>query len=259
MMARGCGGHGFRVLALMALLGWLHFPLFAGSGGATAEFEAANRLYAQGNFAEAAAAYQRLAEAGTITPALLYNEGNAWFKAGRLGHAIAAYQRSLALAPRDPDTLANLRFARERVAAPTAPPGRLAAAFARLTLNEWTGLFGAAMWLCFSLLAAGEVWAAGRARLRRLALWAGVGAVLVLIPLLLAVRFASAPRAVVVEPEAVVRTSPFDEAPSAFTASDGAEFPVLDTKDQWLQISDGRARTGWIKADYVTRLGRGGA
>jgi tetratricopeptide (TPR) repeat protein len=243
-------------LAVLCVLLWSGGSTPAWAGAAlNLDFDEANRLYAQGSFAEAAAAYEHLAT-NRASLALRYNEGNAWFKAGRLGRAIAAYQQALALDPRDPDTLANLRFARERVAAPTVPPGRVAAAFARLTLNEWTGLFCAAFWLCFGLLAAGEFWAGGRARLRRYALWAGAGAAGLGLALLVALRFDAAPRVVVISPGAVVRSSPFEEAPTVFTASDGAEFPVLDTKNGWHQISDGSKRTGWIKADAVARFGR---
>jgi tetratricopeptide (TPR) repeat protein len=219
-------------------------------------FEEANKLYAEGKFPEAADAYQKLASSGRVSASVLYNEGNAWFKAGKLGRAIAAYHRALALDPRDPDTLANLQFARERVTAPSRPPGRLARAFARLTVNEWTALACVAGWLCFGLLAAGEFTAAGRPRLRRYAIWAGSLAVVLLICLGFALRYASAPRVVVLRQDAAVRTGPFDEAPSAFTVNDGAEFPVLDTKDAWLQIAEGPNRTGWIKAEAVARLGR---
>ncbi len=239
-------------------LGLLLLTIAALAGPTALElgFEEANKLFAQGNYAGAAAAYQQLTKAGRVSPALLFNEGNAWFKAGELGRAITAYNRALALDPRDPDTLANLRFARERVAAPSAPPGRLARGFARLTLNEWTGLLCAAGWLCCGLLGGGEFWTAGRRRLRRYALWSGGLTAGLLLCLLLAVHYADAPRVVVVAREAVVRTSPFEEAASAFTANDGAELPVLDTKDAWVQISDGRQRTGWLKAETVARLGR---
>lgn len=218
------------------------------------DFEEANKLYAQGNYSEAAAIYRRLTGGKQITPALLYNEGNAWFKAGATGRAIAAYQKALTYDPRDPDALANLQFARARVAAPTQPPGRLARAFARLTVNEWTALACVPGWVCFALLAAGEFYAAARSRLRRYALWAGGATLVMLLCLGVALHFARAPRVVVIAREAVVRSSPFEEASSVFTVSDGAELPVLDTKDAWLQISDGRSRTGWLKADAVVRL-----
>ena len=44
------------------------------------------------------------------SPALLFNYGNAEFKAGHLGKAIAAYRRAELLAPRDAEIRANLAF-----------------------------------------------------------------------------------------------------------------------------------------------------
>ena len=51
--------------------------------------------------------------------------------------------------------------------------------------------------------------------------------------------------------ETTVRNGPFDESPSAFTANDGAELRLLDRKDDWLQVTDGTRRIGWVKRDAV--------
>ena len=72
------------------------------------EFSAANKLYAEGKFAEAATAYETILQAGAQSPALLFNAGNAEFKAGHLGKAVAAYRRAELLAPRDAELRANL-------------------------------------------------------------------------------------------------------------------------------------------------------
>ena len=70
------------------------------SGAQVAE---GNRLYEAGQFVEAAALYQALADAGAEDGTLYYNLGNACFKAGDLGRAILNYRRAQALLPRDPD------------------------------------------------------------------------------------------------------------------------------------------------------------
>jgi hypothetical protein len=36
-----------------------------------------------------------------------------------------------------------------------------------------------------------------------------------------------------------------------FTVHDGAELQVLDRKDDWLQVSVGTGRIGWLKQDRV--------
>jgi len=51
--------------------------------------------------------------------------------------------------------------------------------------------------------------------------------------------------------EVPIRSGPFDESPSSFTANDGAELRLLDRKDDWLQVTDGARRIGWLKRDAV--------
>ena len=76
-------------------------------------FDTANKLYEEGKFAEAAAAYESLVQSRQVSAALYFNLGNAWFKSGQIGRAIAAYRQAEQMTPRDPDLRANLQFARE--------------------------------------------------------------------------------------------------------------------------------------------------
>src|SRR3954465_12492039 len=99
-------------------------------------FEAANRLYFEGKFPEAATTYGMLAQSGQTSAALYFNWGNALFKAGQIGRAIAAYRQAEALAPRDPDVRANLQFARNQRQGPTLSPARSHQWLRKLTLNE---------------------------------------------------------------------------------------------------------------------------
>src|SRR5262245_50565847 len=91
----------------------------AASESAGPPFDSANLLYEQGKFAEAASAYQSLLKSGRTSAAVYYNLGNAFFKAGQIGRAIAAYARAEQITPRDPDLRANLQFARNQVQGPT--------------------------------------------------------------------------------------------------------------------------------------------
>src|SRR5438046_9782179 len=79
-----------------------------------AEFEQANKLYEQGKFKEAAAAYQSLTDHGVEAPAVYFNLGNAWYKAGQNGLAVAAYLRAERLAPRDPSDRFTFYFVRHK-------------------------------------------------------------------------------------------------------------------------------------------------
>ena len=98
-------------------------------------------MYAEGKFAEAATGYEKILQTGRVSPALYFNYGNAEFKSGNLGRAIAAYQRAARLAPHDAEVRANLDFARNQVSGPTQRESRwprIAGWLGALSLNEWT-------------------------------------------------------------------------------------------------------------------------
>src|SRR5688500_8636546 len=80
-----------------------------------ADFESANRLYEKGDYAGAAAGYQSVVQSGKASAEVYFNLGNAHFKNGQIGKAIASYRRAQELTPRDPDIRANLNFARGAV------------------------------------------------------------------------------------------------------------------------------------------------
>jgi len=223
----------------------------------SAEFDAANRLYAQNQFAEAAAAYDQILTNGAVSPVLYFNQGNAYFKAGQIGRAIAAYRQAERFTPRDPDLRANLQFARNRVQGPTIKAAAWQRGLNQLSLNEWTGLAVACFWLTFALFIARQLKPALGPALRNWTWIAGVSAIVLVGCAGFAARqsFTSS-IAIVTTTDATVRTSPFDESPSAFTAHDGAELRVLDRKDDWVQVTDEARRVGWLKRPAVEMSGR---
>jgi hypothetical protein len=225
-------------------------------------FEAANKLYEQGQYAAAAAAYERLAPSNRLSAALYFNLGNAWFKAGQNGRAIAAWRQAGRLAPRDPSLRFNLQFARKKVSGGFDPPAEdwWRHALDQLTLNEWTLLAAAAMWIWFALLALREVRAEWRRSLRGYtALMGLVSAALAGVLALAMYAQEGIIEAVVITPSAVVRQGTFDESPSVYQLHDGMEVRVLDRlaragpdqREEWLEVRNASNRTGWLKRDQV--------
>lgn len=225
------------------------------AGNLAAEFSTANELYAKGQFADAAAAYGKILEADGQSPALLFNYGNAEFKAGHLGQAIAAYRRAELLAPRDPELRANLAFVRNQVHGATLGASAWQKWVGALTLNEGALLTAVFFWLLFALLAARQIRPALAPKLRsatRLALTLTIcsGAVLALQ---VANHFDS-PVAVVTAAEATARSGPFEDAQSEFTAHDGAELRVLNQHDGWAQVASGTGKIGWMNQKQIALL-----
>ena len=239
---------GWIIVAVALWLGIFSAPLLAAETNAA--FDAANKLYAQAKFADAAAAYEQLLQSGTVSPALYFNLGNARFKAGEIGKAILAYRQAESLAPRDPDLEANLQFVRNQIQGPSAASSRWGRALQHLTLNEWTLLAATPLWICLLSLTALQFRNNSRSTFRNLAWLSGLAAIALGVCLVCVWKINSAPIAVVIANDAVVRNGPLEESPSAFTVHDGAELNVLDEKNNWLQISVGN-RIGWLKRELV--------
>lgn len=246
-------GRGFLLLLLLLLL-----PCRGAGTNANpvAEFDAAARLYEQGQYRAAAEAYGKLLSQGRTSAALHFNLGNAWFKAGEAGRAILNYRLAERLSPRDPDIRANLRMTRELVAGGSpAPESAWRRWTRRLTLNEWAGLAAAMVWLCFGALTWGELRSARSPGPRRLAIVAGGVAVATGVFLGAAWRERrAASEAVVLAHEAVVRYGPLEVSPELSKVVGGAELAVLDRKDGWLQVSGIPRGPGWIQERDVAVL-----
>jgi tetratricopeptide (TPR) repeat protein len=218
----------------------------------SAAFDSANRLYEQGKFTDAAAAYQKLIDAGTASPAIYFNLGNAYFKSGQLGRAIAALRNAENLAPRDPDVRANLQFIRTRVQAPSGSPDSWRQWLTTLTLNEWAILSAIILWAWLALWVLIQF----RPQLKqslRAALWCGGVAIFICGGCTYAAWSAESTKtAIIIAKDAVLHNGPLEEAPRAATVHDGAELPVLDTKNDWLQVRADNQHIGWIKREQVT-------
>jgi tetratricopeptide (TPR) repeat protein len=221
----------------------------------TADFSAANRLYAEGKFSDAATAYEKMLQAGGQSSALLFNYANAEFKSGHLGKAIAAYQQAAQLSPRDTELRANLAFVRNQVPGATLRESRWQNWVGVFTLNEGAMLTAVLLWLTFALLIARQLRPALMPKLRTLT------RVSVMVTLFSAavLGWQSANHfysrtAVVIADNATVRSGPFDDAQSAFTTRDGAELSVLARREDWVHVADGAGKSGWLPAKQVEVL-----
>jgi len=214
---------------------------------APADFAAANKLYAEGNFPGAAAAYETILQNDGQSAALWFNCGNAEFKAGHLGKAIAAYRHAELLTPRDAELRANLAFVRNQVQGASLRESQWQQWVGTLSLNEGAILTAAFFWTMFALFIARQVRPALVPKLRTATRLAVVltlfsGTVLALQ----AANHFNSVVAVVTASEATARSGPFDDAQSVFTLRDGAELKVLNRHDDWAQVADNTGKIGWV-------------
>jgi tetratricopeptide (TPR) repeat protein len=221
----------------------------------TADFSAANKLYAEGKFPDAAAAYEKILQTGAQSATLLFNAGNAEFKAGHLGKAIAAYRQAEQLAPRDAELRANLAFVRNQVQGATVRESRWQNWIGSLTLNEGAVLTAILFWLTAALFIIRQIRPALVAPLKtatRILSAATIFSAAVLG--VQASNYFSSAAAVVIADNVTARSGPFDDAQNAFTARAGAELSVLDRRDGWVQVAGGAGKSGWLPAKQVEVL-----
>lgn len=241
----------FYFLAIVFALGVTTFNVRA-SDPATA-FEQANKFYEEGKYADASSAYDKLLAAGDVSEPLYFNRGNALFKMGQIGRAIASYRQAQQLAPRDSELRANLQFARTRARGGSPyQADRWRGWTTVLTVNEWTVLTAGAVWLLFVLLALGQWRPELKRKLRSyvMATSLAVVALGICFGIVLNKNFLTQ-SAIVVVGEAEVRNGPLDESPTIYKVRDGMELNVIDEKDGWLQVVDAADRAGWLRRDQV--------
>jgi tetratricopeptide (TPR) repeat protein len=227
--------------------------------GLGSSFALANKLYEEGKYPEASAAYDKILGNGNASEAIYFNRGNALFKQGQIGRAIASWRLARTLAPRDPDVRANLQLARTRARGGTPYQSeRWRGLFDKLTLNEWTTLLVLAFWLLFILLALVQ-WRPGlKPALRNYLFGAGAAVILFGVCFLVALNTDYlTSSAIVISGEVDIRNGPLDESPSIFKVRDGVELTIVDRINGWLQVADPVQRTGWVRGDQVLILNHG--
>lgn len=258
----GLGGVGGDVMKRsLGILLWfgLAWSLMPGTPRAAegiAEFAAANRLYEQGKFQEAAAAYERLVQSGPPRASVHFNLGNAWLKTQRLGLAIAEFRRAAQLDPRDPDVRVNLALARGKLSKPPAPAPVWRTFLGQLRLVEWMTIAGVATW---SLVGALGLSRLNHALARRLRGWIPLGGVLAMLAVFLAGAALygewAHPVGVVVTKETKARYGPLEESKEIFNLTDGMEVRVLEIQGNWANVElPGLNRPGWVNLQHMVVL-----
>lgn len=225
--------------------------LFVGTADA-ADFEAANRHYEQGQYAEAKQKYEEIVAEGEWTPNLFYNLGNTDFRLGATGRAILDYERTLALDPSHPEARRNLEFLRERAGSRVAPRRWYSVLFPQWRANTFALICTLAGWIavfCFALLFFG--------RTRRASLgWIGALAICVALYAGAGVWRAEQKQslAIITAKEAVARLAPADQSDIAATLPAGSQVRVLTERGDWVYCALPGEGLGWLPVGVLERV-----
>lgn len=217
-------------------------------------FQQAEQIFAQArspdDYLKAAVLEQEILDRGYRSGAVLYNQGNAFMRAGQRGRAIAAYRQARRYLGPDPFLEANLAYALGN----NQPPASGRTVIEHLLFwQDWISYPAkfqlAACGAGVSLLLAVAALFIKRRLLKRLIL-AGLclTAVLIVSAAYDWHRYEWQVHGVVVEKQTVVRKGDAESYEPALNAAldEGTEFEVVQRRGDWLLIRLAGSQEGWV-------------
>ena len=230
----------------------------AGASETARKFINGVTAYQEGDFQAAIDAFSALYASGIENAELFYNLGNAYLKNDDLGHAILWYERALKREPADPDVKFNLDYAlsltKDQKAETALPLSHI--------FFFWKYQLSAAAVQCaaiilnlvfWSLLGVSLFWR--NKKLQRIAY----------LTLVFALLFTSTawfnyyesayrPPAVILPPEAAIRSGLSDDATELFVLHAGTKVRIEKERNAHVRIYFADGKIGWIKKDLVGRI-----
>jgi hypothetical protein len=237
----------------------LALALFGGCGQSTdfelvQKFQAAQQAFDDARkpeeFAKVATLDQEILDRWGPSGPVLYNQGNAWMRAGQPGRAVASYRLAQRYLPRDPCLEANLVSA----LGSDAPPVRRPVIQTILFWQNWLSYpekfyLGAAFALATFAVAAGWQFT-GRRWLRHIA-WIGLAltGVMAFSAAYDWQRFDNTRHGVVIQSQTIARKGNGAAYEPAFKEplAEATEFRVVEPRGDWLLIRLPGDGEGWIE------------
>ncbi len=209
-------------------------------------FVEAGKAYDEGRLGDAIALYQKLIDQGYVSKELFFNLGNAYFRSGKTGRAVLNYRRAWVFAPRDPDILANLRFALQNTGA-AAPAFSLASRLLlKLGRAEWLAVAVAGYWSTFIALGLFVLFRGWRPALLRVIVPLALLTAVALGGLGLWSSLRRMPEQVVLEPGQKALFAPLAGSTEHFALPEGSIVRGLETSESWIKVASGK-QAGWLR------------
>lgn len=204
-------------------------------------------------FTEVATAYESLIGPTTPSASVLFNQANAWFKAGEIGRAIAGYRQAIKLQPSDNAIRSNLKLA--LVKANHAEQKTKAMDYAFFWNQQFTSSTIAMLITVIIVVAAVLFLLNSNSPLCRTGfrIFAALAAVLIVSFVFKVNDEELTDRGVVVVESSDAKKGPAASYESAYSSalSDGQEFIVIDQQQDWLQVDIAGIGSGWLPASDV--------
>jgi tetratricopeptide (TPR) repeat protein len=246
---------------LAAWLAIMVLGITSGSARASDAPDEARQAYDAARYDEAAALWLKSGDFHDLPADVLYNIGNACYRAGSPGHAALYYRRALARDPGHQESRQNLRFIERKHGAITVHRPDYQYVLARIPLAAWQGMLWSGLWLCALGLLVFPATRPG-AWLRPVAV---IG--LVVAPLLAAAgalgwrhfpndaQFAPLERqAVIVVEKAVLHSDAARTSPEVIDAPPGSLCEVIRESGRWAYVGFASKTRGWVPVESIERI-----
>jgi tetratricopeptide (TPR) repeat protein len=207
--------------------------------------------------------YEKLHAQGYSSAAMYHNLGSLYFKAGQKGAAVLAYERALALAPADAQTLENLALVREsledQIDQSLTPNLGTRLLNPQWTLGRNSLAFGAAflLWLGLGCLFLPRVWSKIPAQKWMPGVaWAALGLSLVLFAAasLAFYQTEKRPAAVVMSAETPLHLAPEKISKEVRKVHEGLKLSILDQIGNWYRVRLSNGDEGWVMSKDLTKI-----
>jgi Tetratricopeptide repeat len=226
-------------------------------------FDKGNDDYRAGNYQSAIAEYQKIIDQGLASAAVYFNLGNAYYREGKIGPAILAYNRAQRLQPGDADIIHNLQLADLKTVDRIEP-------VPELFLIQWLRSYDAfipfdisfrtmmAGWIVFFVALAG-IFVLRSAPVVRMLRWLAFAAIVLFalsgstvgVHMLLS---HGVDEGIVMAPVVTAKSSPDEQSMNAFVIHEGLKVRLSDTLGDWVKITLADGKVGWIHTNQCERI-----
>lgn len=236
--------------------GWVILVLILSADAYADTFQSANEAYLRGDYDTAIQRYTQLMREGVTSPEVVFNAGNAFFRNGRVGMAIACYEWVLWQDPRFPGTQENLQKAVSATERKLPPPS--SSRFRELLyfwIRDWSPVrlrnAFAGTWLL--------LWALVFIRwLRRIPYQNVLIVILAILSVYLGVawylKLHPEPLAVTIAEKTTARYGPSDQDAARFDLLQGDRVLVQETRGDWCRIRTAEGDEGWVRAADILQV-----
>ncbi len=221
----------------------------------------ARAAYDSAKYGDAITLWLKSAPYEDLSPDLLYNIGNACYRAGSPGHAALYYRRALLRDPSHQESRQNLRFIERKFGSITIRRPDYQYALARIPLANWKNTLWAGVWLCGLAVLVFPATHYG-ARIRVAAISA-----LIIGPMLItfgglgweyfpndAEFIAPRRQAVIVQDKTAVHADASRTSSEVIDAPPGSLCEVIEESGRWVYIAFTTKTRGWVPAETLERI-----